>query len=126
MTWIDQIRFRLADWLYWRRQARSISREGRGCGALVKSLSDPFTYAMGLRTGLIIRYMEARPSNDGRWIHLVDAKFTTCASCDDPDDPQTKAPIGLCMDHPPGRELARGIDVRVSDIVWAADAPEGS
>ena len=77
-----------------------------GCGALAKSMIDPFDYAMRLRTGEMIRYVAAE-IRAGGWIHLASARW----------------------DDGKGGESAifpRGIDVRLSEIVWVKDAPYGS
>lgn len=79
--------------------------------ALVKASCDPFDYALGLKHGEIIRFSEA--SIDGDWVHLnVDRIY------DDEEPNPIKRLTGLCF--------ARGIDVRISEIAWVADAPEGS
>jgi hypothetical protein len=77
-----------------------------GSGVLIKSIHDNFDYALKLRTGEVIRYTEASIiSND--WLHLEGARLD-----------------GGLEDKNPHFE--RGIDVRISDIVWAKDAPYGS
>jgi hypothetical protein len=77
-----------------------------GSGVLIKSIYDNFDYALKLRTGEVIRYTEASIiSND--WLHLEGARLDG----------------GLEDENP---HFDRGIDVRISDIVWAKDAPYGS
>jgi hypothetical protein len=80
-----------------------------GSHALAKACSDPFDYALKLRTGEVIRFVEARIISSG-WIHL---------DVMPPDDCQ---PVGSNLPYP----ADRGVDVRIADIVWAMDAPEGS
>ena len=75
-------------------------------GALAKSLSDPFDYALKLRTGEVIRYEGADIVNKD-WVHLKGARID-----------------GGWEDENP--HFDRGIDVRLSDIVWVKDAPYGS
>ncbi len=75
--------------------------------SLLKAISDPFDYAIGLRTGLVIRFSEARIQ--GEWVHLLVAG--------------TNRPVGNGDDT---YNWERGIDVRLTEIVWCADAPIGS
>ena len=79
-----------------------------GSEALAKACYDnPFDYALKLRTGEVIRFYEARVINP-EWIHI---EFI-------PSDqlPEKRIPyLG-----------ERGIDIRIADIVWVMDAPEGS
>ena len=82
-----------------------------GSKALVKSLCDPFSYAIKLRTGEIIYYEEARIIKPRKeFLHLRGAKWD--------DETHEKSW------HE--EEFPRGIDVRISDIVWVKDAPFGS
>jgi hypothetical protein len=39
--------------------------------ALVKACSDPLDYAMGLRTGSVIRFESATLSEDHQWVHVA-------------------------------------------------------
>jgi hypothetical protein len=78
--------------------------------ALLKAVMDYFDAAVGLRDGTIIRFCTAQIHGD--FIHL------DLGSADSGG-----------MDQLPGRcpyPFRRGVDVRLSDIVWCADAPEGS
>jgi hypothetical protein len=79
-----------------------------GSSALAKACSDPFDYALKLRTGEVIRFTEARIISSG-WVHLdvVPAHWDQ---------------EGNNMPYP----ADRGVDVRIADIVWVMDAPEGS
>ena len=76
---------------------------------LNKSLHDnPYDYMAKLRTGEVIRFVGAE-WDGGDWIHLSLEPI-----CD------ANVPYGLPI------EGGRGVDVRLSDIVWTADAPDGS
>jgi hypothetical protein len=80
-----------------------------GSTALAKACTDcSFDYAVRLRTGDVIRFVGAEIINS-EWIHLD---------------------LGNWLDQPKSNGLAypaeRGIDVRIADIVWVMDAPEGS
>ncbi len=75
--------------------------------ALAKACGDPFQYAMKLSTGELIFFESAEPHSFD-WVLIKP-----------PDDPIDKnnRDIPLCD---------RGLYVRVSSIVWVADAPNGS
>jgi hypothetical protein len=75
--------------------------------ALLKSCSDYFDYALKLRTGEVIRFRSATLLNK-EWIHL------------EIEDAERNTEFALPY------KADRGIDVRLSDIVWVMDAPEGS
>ena len=77
-----------------------------GSEALLKSVNDPFDYALKLRSGETIRFTKSTIIWKG-WIHL--SGIGQCGEC-----------TGLPYPAP------RGIDVRLSDIVWVMDAPEDS
>jgi hypothetical protein len=79
-----------------------------GSHALAKACSDPFDYALKLRTGEVIRFVEARIISPG-WINLDVV-------------PAHRDRAGNNLPYPAGR----GVDVRIADIVWVMDAPEGS
>jgi hypothetical protein len=74
--------------------------------ALAKALYDSFDYAVGLRNGTIIRFRSAKLTPGEDWVFLSDIMR---------DQHQT---IEYCFE--------RGLYVRLSDISWVADAPEGS
>lgn len=80
--------------------------------ALLKAMEDPFYYALGLRNGEVI-FFECVESVRGEWVtvRLLGAPGEWAERC--------KTPSQL----PP---CPRGIDIRLSEIVWAADAPFGS
>jgi len=75
--------------------------------ALIKACFDTFDYALALRNGYVIRFEAASVSSDGKWVHLqMDYTLHAMTGIDYSFD--------------------RGIDVRIEDILWVADAPEGS
>ncbi len=73
-----------------------------GSEALAKACVDEFDYALKLDTGEIFRFTGARIINSA-WVHITGIG-------------ESRATWG----H------ERGIDIRVSSIVWVMDAPEGS
>jgi hypothetical protein len=80
-----------------------------GSEALGKACMDnPFDYAARLRTGEVIRFGGAKVINR-EWIHLV-------------LDSYHSQPVANRLAFP----AIRGVDVRLADIVWVMDAPEGS
>lgn len=80
-----------------------------GSYALTKAcLDDYFDYALKLRTGEVIRFTGAKVISP-EWIHL-DAT------------PLYGQEENNGLPFPADRE----VDVRIADIVWVMDAPEGS
>jgi hypothetical protein len=73
--------------------------------ALVKALYDYFDYAARVRGLGVVRFREAEDLGHG-WVRLKDLFWTD-------DDP---ASAGLPY------SFERGVDVRVSDVMWCADA----
>lgn len=84
--------------------------------ALVKALGDPFVYALGLRDGRVLRFAEARLSPDRKWLEIIGFGGIEREGGDGGSIEMS----GVQYHFP------RGLYVRVSDIMWAADAPEGS
>lgn len=82
---------------------------------LQKAVDDDFTYALGLRTGLVIVFETAEPSADHVWVTLRGASLHRFMPPDFSAQEFDRRPI-----------LDRGITVRVADVVWAIDAPFGS
>lgn len=76
--------------------------------SVIKACCDPFDYALRLRTGEIVRFEQARVLGD--YVHLTGQGSADGQATFD----------GLAFPFP------RGLDVRLDDIVWCADAPEGS
>jgi len=79
--------------------------------SLLKAVSDPFDYALKLRTGEIIRFTQASISGDYATLYGDSLSYERPLDNEDNNLP-----------YP----FPRGLDVRVSDIVWCADAPAGS
>jgi hypothetical protein len=80
--------------------------------SLLKALPDnPFEYAIKLRTGEVWFFTGAEIQGD--YVHL---EF---------EDPQFGQGRRL-WETPRDIPFCRGVDVRISDIVWCADAPDGS
>ena len=80
-----------------------------GSDALAKACFDNcFDYALKLRTGEVIRFTGAEIINN-EWIHLTLDSWLKQA-------PENRLPF----------TVERGVDVRLADIVWVMDAPEGS
>lgn len=80
--------------------------------SLLKSVVDyAFDYALQLRSGEVIRFQGARLH--GEFVHLNGIQYRT-------------APGTAGTTTKPRFPFDRGLDVRVADIVWCADAPEGS
>jgi hypothetical protein len=74
---------------------------------LIKAAVDEFDYAMGLADGTIIRFRLLQIVADG-WVHIKPENI-------DRDEP-CKIPY----------ILERGIDINIRQIMWIADAPNGS
>jgi hypothetical protein len=91
--------------------------------SLAKAVDDNgFSYALGLKDGTVIYFSGAKRNygNEDEWVTLTDARECARSFCDAVD--RVRVPI---------REGERGkferhIDVRLSEIVWCADAPDGS
>jgi hypothetical protein len=76
--------------------------------SLLKAAGDAFDYALRLRTGEVIRFETAE----------IHGAFATLRGTDHwvEDHGRSRLPY----------PCPRGLDVRVDDIVWCADAPNGS
>ena len=86
------------------QQTACLLREFKYPPYLGKACGDSFFYAMKLRTGEIIEFSEAEAIS-ASWVRIKHIEEHT---------------------RPAGYLLDRGMDVRVADIVWIADAPNGS
>jgi hypothetical protein len=73
--------------------------------ALLKAMDDVFHYALMLRDGTIIEFECAQYPSDEGWVHLDGPKIVNRG-------------YDACLE--------RGIEVRLTDIVWVTDAPHGS
>jgi hypothetical protein len=80
--------------------------------SLLKACIDPFDYACGLRTGEVIVFQTA---------HLR-GEYVTLTIYPTESEPFRPHAIHRRLPYP----CPRGVDVRVADIVWCADAPWGS
>lgn len=69
-----------------------------------KMLCDPFDYAIGLKSGIILRVVCEQVELKGQWLHI----------------PQPREIHGV--PYP----LCRGMQIHISQVEWVADAPEGS
>jgi hypothetical protein len=76
--------------------------------ALVKAVGDRFQYACRLRTGDIVRFTGAAICGEYATLELDTQLW--------PGDPARDVPY----------PFPRGLDVRIEDIVWCGDAPDGS
>lgn len=80
-----------------------------GSHGLAKAcLDQDFDYALKLRTGEVIAFRGAELLNP-EWIHVR-------------IKPMDEQPTRNQIAYP----AERGMDIRISDIVWVMDAPEGS
>ncbi len=68
---------------------------------LAKCVSDQFTYYLRVRTGEVFQFEIAEIF--GEWLHLENCRIVECGT-----------PLSA-------GEMQRGIDVRLSDIVWIQD-----
>lgn len=82
--------------------------------ALWKAVLDPFDYAIGLKSGMVIRFQEATIVGDGKWVYL--------SGLDNWPEQYASTDYGEGIPFP----FPRGIEVRLDDIEWVADAPAGS
>jgi hypothetical protein len=87
--------------------------------ALLKACARPSDYALGLSTGHVLYFESATLSEDGLWLHVEPHEGEHGVAYTHPDNqvwPMRGVPYSF----------ARGLDVRVSAIIWIADAPRGS
>lgn len=82
-----------------------LTREILGSKDLTKSVFDEFSYALKLKTGESIWFSSATVLNK-EWIHIEG--------------------VDISKSNGLAHVAARGIDIRISEIVWVMDAPEGS
>lgn len=84
---------------------------------LVKAAIDPFDYAIGLRSGAVIRFERLTFDKDP-----FDGKqptFVTLIGVEEHSIRQHPGVVDIFT-------FDRGLVVRIDEIVWAADAPRGS
>lgn len=84
-------------------------RAATGSDVLAKASTDNFDYAIGLVDGSVFRFCEARLVKGSLMIDLHDARRVSPTDHDE----------DLCV-------YPRGVEVRISSIIWATDAPMGS
>ena len=103
---VEKIKSRYYGWK-WDRELRQLTKAGWP-DALIKSTYDHYSYAVRLKSGATIYFSEAAVGRSVHWAIL------------DPGDqggypePSNKK-IDGCL-------CPRGLEVRVSEIVWAADS----
>ena len=94
--------------------------------ALLKACRDEFEYACGLRSGAVIRFSGARIH--GEWVTLWNSG--ACVPMAREEDYWREGGSWWRKEEPHVLGLPfpcpRGVDVRLADIVWVADAPWGS
>lgn len=81
--------------------------------SLLKATADPFDYALRLRTGEEIRFSTAEIHGD----------YVTIGGMVEKDG---ERPLDAEQNPKLQHRFYRGLDIRVQDIVWCADAPDGS
>ncbi|MFA5379774.1 MAG: hypothetical protein WC455_28705 [Dehalococcoidia bacterium] len=89
--------------------------------ALLKANADQFSYVLGLRDGTVVDFESAEIH--GEWITIIGVNDTSGL----PGMSRESDDSGLDPDTSwKGRYCLRGVDIRLSEIVWIADAPNGS
>ncbi len=78
--------------------------------SLLKAVGDPFDYALGLKDGTVIQFHTA--SINGDWVTLEGIT-----------NQQGDSPF---LEAYYGHRFYRGIQIRFDQIIWCADAPDGS
>ena len=76
--------------------------------SLIKACHDPFSYILCLRNGTTFEFSEAEVK--GNWVTISSAFPDTALDGKTPDD----------------LPFPRGVDIKLSEIIWCADAPRGS
>ena len=90
--------------------------------ALVKATMDHFDYAAQIRDLGVVGFHDASDIGDG-WVRLEDLFEVDHSKCGLRDGSgQLREQWPSCLPCP----CDRGIEVRLSDILWVADAPHGS
>lgn len=84
--------------------------------ALIKAVDDPFDYAVGLKDGTTIFFEYAVPcGKDSEWVSLMLNDMHSGSNA-----------YRQAFNYKVGVGRDRGLEVRISEIVWASDAPYGS
>src|SRR5206468_2842452 len=81
--------------------------------SLLKATIDPFFYALRMSTGEVIHFVQATIHGD--YVRIG-------GDTDGENQPLDNDEVNSKLPH----RFYRGLDVRVQDIVWCADAPDGS
>jgi hypothetical protein len=81
--------------------------------SLLKALVDPFDYALALRDGTVVRFSHAEISGEFA-VLFGDSQVG--------DTPVTMFRSEGLVTY----QCPRGLDVRIADIMWCADAPQSS
>jgi hypothetical protein len=84
--------------------------------SLLKASADDFDYALRLRTGEIIKFTYAEIHGDYVSLYSTSRSQITSDGLEPMEGHEQPLPF----------PFLRGIDVRLNDIVWCADAPNGS
>lgn len=79
--------------------------------SLIKACFDEFDYALGLKDGRILRISHAKVYGD--WVRVWGQEYVGDEHCFEKDK---EFPFSC----------PRGLDIKFDDIVWFADAPDGS
>lgn len=87
--------------------------------ALMKAVYDPYRYACQLRTGVVVAFERAAVLDpQGCWVQLRSGELETM--------PAVTVQLTTASENGTARlTFGRGLEVRVADIVWVADAPDG-
>ena len=85
---------------------------------LAKATVDSFDYAIGLRDGSIIRFQSARHDGHDDWVTIEKDGLEISKAGD--------SLRGAASPSLGDFNFDRGLVVRVSEIIWATDAPHGS
>jgi hypothetical protein len=99
----------------WRDQERQdIDLAARGVPRpLIKATSDASDYALGLKNGTVFTFTEA--SIHGQWVCLEGVRSHS-----------VPAPMRYAATSEMAFSFDRGVEVRLDEIAWVADAPWGS
>lgn len=84
---------------------------------MVKAQQDPFTYALAMRDGSLFLFESLEMLPHG-WARLTEPQHMHVSKWEGEGRFTTESSAV--------NTFARGVTIRVSDIVWIADCPEGS
>jgi len=91
--------------------------------SLLKATGDDFSYVLGTRDGRIIHFAYAQIQEGRKWVRVSGHIHWRTHPTTGEDYQDDYDPIEMSgVDH----GFPRGLDIRISDIVWCADAPDGS